>query len=617
MSAESRSDRSSICGYPPRLFWYAVALIAAAVPLVGAAAAAVVGTPPGAQTALGVVIFFALTVLAELKPVPLDEAGNRLVSLAFIFIVAGQILFGWEFGVLIGAGALLITELGGRTPLLRSLVNASVYAISAFAASLPGLTLLGASEAVSEHRFGSLTALSFVESSVFVALNVILVCLAIALYEGLRARDVTADHLRHSGPAFSIMAFMAALAVALWVVWPPLVVLLAGPLFALALFQRYALRTKVALRAASTDSLTRLKNHRSYESELVEALERASASGSTLALCVIDIDDFKKLNDCHGHPEGDRMLIAFSDLLGGLGDGNQAYRLGGDEFALVVESGEDAAVAAIQRLRSGLALRPLANGEPMTFSAGIACFPDSADSAEELLRVADVALYWTKRHGKDRCCVYSPSVIERSWPAELAATVEYDARLRAAENLIRVVDAKDTYTGSHSQSVAILAEAMGQTMGLPEQAVSQLRLAGLLHDLGKIAVSEAILQKPAALDPAEYAALRRHSEIGFELLEGLDVQPVDLWILHHHEHWDGSGYPLGLRGEEIPIGSRIVLVADAFDAMTTDRSYGKAMTVAEALLELRRQAGIQFDPQLVGVLESALAGAEVDRAAVA
>jgi HD-GYP domain-containing protein (c-di-GMP phosphodiesterase class II) len=247
----------------------------------------------------------------------------------------------------------------------------------------------------------------------------------------------------------------------------------------------------------------------------------------------------------------------------------------------------------------------------MTFSAGIASYPDSAEDVEELRRVADVALYQVKRGGKNRSRVYNPNLLELSWSDELAATVEYDARLRAVGNLIRVVDARDTYTGSHSQSVAVLVEGIGQELGLSDTRISQLRMAGLLHDLGKIAVPDAILKKPDRLDPAERATLRSHPVTGFELLQGLDVDPVDLWILHHHEHWDGSGYPHGLRGEQIPIGSRVILVADAFDAMTTERCYRTSMPVAEALRELREKTGHQFDPNVVGALETWLTRAEV------
>lgn len=606
-------QRTTICGYPPRLFGYAIAVIAAAVPITAGAIASVTSSIPDTSTLAGVAIFFALTFLAEAKPVPLDEGGGRLVSLAFIFVVSSQILFGWGYGVLISSLALLVAQAIERTPGLRTLFNSAAYAVAAFVASLPSLTLLRGMQPLAGEDYGLLTLLSFVEGAIFVGLNVVFVCLAIAFHEGVSPRRVVADHLRHSGPAFAIMAFIAALAVALWTVSPPLLVLLAGPLFALALFQRYALRSKVALRAASTDSVTGLKNHRSYEADIAGAVEAAEAAGSRLSLCLLDIDNFKGINDRLGHPTGDRMLVAFGGLLADLGGRVDAYRLGGDEFALIVRGDDQVAVAAVETLRSKLEAGQFSQDAQITVSAGIACYPDSADTPEELVRVADVALYWTKRHGKNRWCVYSPAVVELSWPAELAATAEYDARLRAAENLIHVVDARDTYTGSHSQSVAVLAASIGEAFGLGDDAISQLRLAGLLHDLGKIAIPDEILQKTGPLDPAEYETLRGHSEIGFSLLQGLDVSPVDLWIRHHHEHWDGSGYPHGLSGEEIPIGSRIVLVADAFEAMTTDRCYRGAMSVEAALAEIGRCSGSQFDPDVVAALERSL---ELDLAVV-
>ena len=197
--------------------------------------------------------------------------------------------------------------------------------------------------------------------------------------------------------------------------------------------------------------------------------------------------------------------------------------------------------------------------------------------------MADAALYWAKNHGKNRSCIYSPSVVRIFTSAELAETAERNARLRAAEGLIRVVDAKDTYAGAHSQSVSRLVEGIARAMGLEEEVVEQVRLAGLLHDLGKIAIPDAILQKPGRLDPEELRTMREHADLGYRLLEGLGVSPVDRWIRHHHEWWDGSGYPLGLAGEEIPLGSRIILVADAFDAMTSDRCYRAARTPRRAL----------------------------------
>ena len=169
-----------------------------------------------------------------------------------------------------------------------------------------------------------------------------------------------------------------------------------------------------------------------------------------------------------------------------------------------------------------------------------------------------------------------------------------------------MVDAKDTYAGQHSQSVSRLVEGIARAMALDEEVVDQMRLAGLLHDLGKIAIPDAILQKPGRLDPEELRTMREHSDLGYRLLEGLGVSPVDRWIRHHHEWWDGSGYPLGLAGEEIPLGSRIILVADAFDAMTSDRCYRAAGTPQAALDELRQRSWTQFDARVVGALETYL-----------
>ena len=286
----------------------------------------------------------------------------------------------------------------------------------------------------------------------------------------------------------------------------------------------------------------------------------------------------------------------------------QAYRIGGEEFALLLpDDGEQEAYAAVERLHARLWQTNFPHAEPVTVSAGIASYPGSAGDRDQLLRVADGALYWAKNHGKNRSCVYSPTVVRIYTPDELAESAERHARLKAAEGLIRVVDAKDTYAGAHSQSVSRLVEGIARAMGLDEETVEQVRLAGLLHDLGKIAIPDRILQKPGKLDPDELSIMREHADLGYRLLEGLGVSPVDRWIRHHHEWWDGSGYPLGLAGEDIPLGSRIILVADAFDAMTSDRVYRAAGSSGEAIAELRRRCWTQFDARVVSALEKYLA----------
>jgi putative nucleotidyltransferase with HDIG domain len=197
---------------------------------------------------------------------------------------------------------------------------------------------------------------------------------------------------------------------------------------------------------------------------------------------------------------------------------------------------------------------------------------------------------------------YRPDVIELAELKRLASGTDRAARFRAAASLARAVDARDVYTGSHSQRVAELAARMARRLGLPEEDVELTRLAGSLHDLGKLAIPEEILRKPGPLTEPERMVLERHPQIGFRMLESLGVDPVAEWVLHHHERWDGSGYPDGLPGEEIPLGARIIFVADAYDAMTSERVYRRRVAPTEAIVELKRCAGTQFDPEIVDAI---------------
>jgi putative nucleotidyltransferase with HDIG domain len=178
--------------------------------------------------------------------------------------------------------------------------------------------------------------------------------------------------------------------------------------------------------------------------------------------------------------------------------------------------------------------------------------------------------------------------------------------LRAAASLARAVDARDVYTGSHSQRVAQLAVRLAARIGLPREELELTRLAASLHDLGKLALPEDLLRKPAPLTAPERTVLQRHAQIGFRMLESLGIDPVAEWVLHHHERWDGTGYPDRLAGTEIPLGARIIFVADAYDAMTSDRVYRQRRTNEDALDEIIRCAGTQFDPEVVEALEAEL-----------
>src|SRR5581483_9232721 len=211
-----------------------------------------------------------------------------------------------------------------------------------------------------------------------------------------------------------------------------------------------------------------------------------------------------------------------------------AFRFGGDEFAVLVERDDVDAYCVLEEVQRQVAESELCPGRAVTISIGIAAFPTHAENAADLQRTADGALYWSKAHGKNRSCIYSPNVVRIYSPEELQRETERNALLHAAKNLVRFVDAKDPSTANHSQVVSTLAETIAIELGLPPELVDQLRLAGLLHDLGKIGVPDHILTAPRALTVDEFEIVKRHPEIGYSLLEGLDLDPIDDWVLHHH-----------------------------------------------------------------------------------
>jgi putative nucleotidyltransferase with HDIG domain len=290
----------------------------------------------------------------------------------------------------------------------------------------------------------------------------------------------------------------------------------------------------------------------------------------------------------------------------------EAFRLGGDEFALLLpgRGADDAAAVAeavLRRVATGAGVR----GVEATLSAGIAEYPQYGVDRNELLRVADAALYQAKEEGKNQVRIYQPDVQELGQLRNLAQGRDRSARLRAAASLAHAVDGRDAYTGHHSYMVGELAGRIAKRMGLARDEVELARLAGRLHDIGKLAIPEDILRKPGPLNDAERLVLERHPHIGYRMLESLGIEPVATWVLHHHERWDGRGYPEGLEEEEIPLGSRILFVADAYDAMTSDRVYRGKLSHEDAVAELERCAGAQFDPTVVQVFLEGLEQTEL------
>ena len=587
----------TLIGLPPRLVAYVGVVVASAASVLAFSASRLIVEPPRLSTGIGMVLFLGFGLIAELHPVPLDDKGSQ-VSLGFVFNIAALLIFGWAAAIPIATLSILIPMLIQRLPKIKAALNASAYALAAAAASTPRLSGL-----VLSHDVVRMSAYAFAAGLIFVLVNVGLVAGAVSLAQGLSYRETLVEILQYSGPALSIMGFLAALAANLWTIKPALLLLLAGPLFALSLYQRTALRSRIALHDALTDNLTGLGNHRAYQASLRERIMRAKHDRGEFSLCIVDVDDFKRINDTYGHQVGDDVLVALAEILSNARDG-QAFRCGGDEFALMFAGDATAAFERITEVQDAVAGLGLT---PVTISVGIASYPGQADDADGLQRMADGALYWSKHHGKNRSFVYSPKLVRIHSAKDLEWETERMARLRAAKNIVRFVDAKDSSTAHHSETVSALAAAIATEMGLDENMVDQLALAGLLHDIGKIGIPDSLLQATRSLTSSEWESIKTHPALGFSLLEGLGIAPIDEWILHHHENWDGTGYPDRLAGDEIPFGARIVRVADALEAMTSNRPYRGAQSVEYALAELRANAGTQFDSVVVAAVEAYLA----------
>jgi diguanylate cyclase (GGDEF)-like protein len=349
------------------------------------------------------------------------------------------------------------------------------------------------------------------------------------------------------------------------------------------------------------DPLTGALNHRGLHDALHDMLESARDQGTKVAIVELDIDHFESLNDRRGHAAGDEALRIVSRLTAGeLRPGDVYGRIGGDEFLLALpDSDAWGAERVVERLRHSIGAAPLPKGTPrLAFSAGIAEFPRDARDQHGLMRLAEGALYRAKRSGRNRCVVYSSFV-----DAPLSLQEEADrARTAGLANtvyaLARAVDLKDGYTHQHSARVAQYAAVLAREMGMSEEEIDQIRTAGILHDVGKVGVADAVLLKPARLTDDEFLEMQRHSALGRDIVEGAGMADIAEWVLYLHERWDGRGYPEKLAGEEIPLASRVLGVADAFEAMTSSRLYRRGMQVEKALTELEKSAGAQFDPQV-------------------
>ena len=358
-----------------------------------------------------------------------------------------------------------------------------------------------------------------------------------------------------------------------------------------------------AMTWAITDGLTRLYNHRYLHECLDKEIARGTRFGTTFSIIMMDLDFFKTYNDTYGHLAGDDVLTSIGKCIQtSIRTVDIAFRYGGEEFAVILpETMTDGAFLVAERIREKIEQKLYSGRSSITASLGIATWPTDGVTKEQIMVSADKALYAAKGTGRNRTC--APYDYKKQGIVSIDSVSETQ---RIAISMIfalaATVDAKDHYTYGHSRKVSQYAVAMAQAMNLPPERINVIRTAGLLHDIGKIGIPDSILNKDGVLDEQEWRQIKGHPEMGVEILryvaELANSLPI---ILNHHEHYDGSGYPTGLKGMDIPLEARLLSVADAYDAMTSLRPYHNQRSSEEAIDELKRCAGTTFDPDLVEI----------------
>lgn len=361
-------------------------------------------------------------------------------------------------------------------------------------------------------------------------------------------------------------------------------------------------------QAARTDPLTGLLNRRGFRELLDLELERARRTAAPMSLITGDLDHFKQVNDRCGHAAGDAALRRVADLLRrALRQVDAVARVGGEEFAVVLPGADQqAALAVAERLCSVLREEFQHDTVAITISIGIATYPRHGETAGSLVRAGDEALYAAKQAGRDRAVIHSPAVADQFVEGTRGHNVEEERFLAVLLELAATVDLRFSGSARHSETVGRYAEMTAHELGLSEQRVARVRLAGLLHDIGKIAVPDKILQKPGSLTDKEFALIKKHPELGSQLLQHPGLSDIQTWVATHHERPDGRGYPLGLSADELTLEAQIVAVADAYEAMTSDRPYRRSIGRSAALTELQRGISTQFDARVVEAFAAVL-----------
>ncbi|QOR66589.1 diguanylate cyclase [Cytobacillus suaedae] len=351
-----------------------------------------------------------------------------------------------------------------------------------------------------------------------------------------------------------------------------------------------------------TDPLTGAFNSAYFKHKLAESIQDSKKTSEPMALLFCDIDNFKKLNDNEGHIYGDKILKEITNLIiDNVRSTDIVCRYGGEEFVVIMPATDSKKAKVIaEHIRTKVSIHGNKSVlTPITISMGIALYPDDTDE-ENIVHLADQAMYAAKGLGKNRVILASEM--------NIATNKEYQRKLvdqrwifNTVLSLTRAVELKDSYTHSHSEMVSRYAATVASSMGLGDEEVHRVSIAGLLHDVGKIGVPDSILNKEGRLTDEEFTIMKTHPVLGYNILANVEeLKDILPYVLYHHERPDGRGYPNGLAKDEIPLGARIIGVVDAFHSMTSARPYRKApLTLEVAISELTKGKGTQFDEEVV------------------
>jgi diguanylate cyclase (GGDEF)-like protein len=359
---------------------------------------------------------------------------------------------------------------------------------------------------------------------------------------------------------------------------------------------------------ARTDTLTGLKNRLALEHEIHVEVKRTLRAENELSIVIGDLDHFKAVNDELGHRAGDEALVRIGQILHTRRRaGDSVARTGGEEFTILLPgASEHEAYLVAERLRAAVEREFADHPVPLTFSFGVATYPEHGRNADAVIEAADQALYAAKALGRNRSVIFNRELSAIFAPEPGGRGGMDETHLATLLSLAEALDLRDTGTAAHSRTVGRYCGLIARELELPSERAKRIEVAGVLHDIGKIGLPDAILQKPGRLGRSELAEIRTHPEIGAQVLSGRGLEDLRGWVLTHHERPDGKGYPAGLADAEIPIEAKILAVADAYEAMTADRVYREGMGATAARSELLRCAGSQFDARVVAAFLAVL-----------